>query len=463
MTVRAVLMLGVFLLTACVGSSPSRRGTEDVPVLRLARADGLEDEVWPRVIERGEWIVAFFGATNAEDPRLHDLVTAFEGVSGRRLLLIVQSDVHVASSESAVVVHDERGDLARQLGVDSVPRYILFRNGKREKSWAQWDASRRAVEAPASSTPFAVHDEGEELATRYAVTVWVDRADQVADARRALARAREWCQNVARNTWSEWRLDSEISKINARAGRAVVPVSPEMRRMLAGALHIAEATEGAFDITFRPWAEMWARAENAGRGPTDTERQQARARVGYRHVTLSEEGVRFERDGIKLGIAGLAKGHIIDGIHAMLAAAGYPRALVNIGGDIKTSGEAPAGGAHSIAITDPFGREANRGLLAVRDRALATSGNYVRYRDVAGRRIGHILDPRTGEPPAFLGSVTVITKDATMADALATALFVMGPEKGLAFVRRTDGVEAVFVTRASVACSWEAAPRLASK
>jgi thiamine biosynthesis lipoprotein len=131
---------------------------------------------------------------------------------------------------------------------------------------------------------------------------------------------------------------------------------------------------------------------------------------------------------------------------------------VNIGGDLRTAGRDVDGERVRLRLLDPYAPERALSWLEIEDTAVATSGNYFRARQVGGRQVGHVLDPRTGDAAIFDGSVTVLTRDAAMADALATALLVLGPEAGLALVERLDHVEAVFATREGLLASAGAIP-----
>jgi thiamine biosynthesis lipoprotein len=291
----------------------------------------------------------------------------------------------------------------------------------------------------------SVADHGRELGTSYEVVV-LARAGEEAQAREALAATRADCRALEAQL-SEWRFDSEVSRLNQRGGREAVVVSPLLRRLLEGALHVAEATGGAFDPTWAPLGPLWDEAERRGRVPDAIELDAARSHLGFRRVRLEGGRVRFTSPGTRLGLASFAKGWIIDALHGALQRRGYSDAIVNLGGDLRASGPDDAGHAQVIHVLDPYRPRAVVAELRIGDAALATSGSYFRRRLIGGQAYGHLLDPATGRPPAFDGSVTVLTRDAAMADALATALYVMGPEAGLAFARRIPGLQALYATR----------------
>lgn len=299
---------------------------------------------------------------------------------------------------------DPDGAVADAHGVQSTPTLLLTdANGVLQSRHTRIDQLVQPVA-----------DSGRELGTSYDLVVYVPGAEE-GRARAALATARTECRRLEA-LLSEWRDDSLVSRINRTASTTSVPVPPMLRRLLEASLHVSRVTDSAFDIT---WPSLAGSA---------------------RDVVVNDGGIRFGDPQTRIGLGGVAKGLVVDALFAVLRRAGFGDVVVNIGGDLRTSG-----GARRLRIADPFAKGRVAAHLVVRDTAVASSGNYLRP--------NHIVDPRTGSPPAFGGSVTVLTRDAAMADALATALFVMGPQKGLAFAKATAGVEAVFVTRQGVLSS----------
>jgi len=294
----------------------------------------------------------------------------------------------------------------------------------------------------------AVADHGRELGTSYEVVVLAPPGEAAA-ARLALAAARAECRALEA-VLSEWREDSELSRLNQRAGQEAVEASPLLLRLLQGALHVAEVTQGSFDPTWAPLGPLWEEAERRGRVPTAEELARVRPHLGFHRVRLEGRRVAFTSPGTRLGVASFAKGWIIDALHQGLARRGFPDAIVNIGGDLRTSGPDAEGRPRVLQLLDPYRPRQVVAELTVADAAVATSGSYFRRRLIGGVAHGHLLDPATGWPPAFDGSVTVVTRDAAMADAMATALYVMGPAAGLAFAQRVPGLQALFATRAGL-------------
>lgn len=349
------------------------------------------------------------------------------------------------------VLVDADGEVADRFHVHGTPSIFLLD----DEDFGPFTRVEQVPEPKRKTTPKLEHfsDKGVELGTSYYVVLAAPphRAEAVA---KDLATVRSMTKTMEARL-SEWQESSEISKLNRNAARNPVHLSDTLAAIIDGALGVSSATGGAFDITWRPLGELWSEAETRGRMPSEAELEEALHRVGVEHVQRSQDVLSFDRDGVALGIAGVAKGWIIDSIFLELERRGYEHILVNIGGDIRVRGRLAGGGPRVVELADPFAPSSVAARLAVDDVALATSGNYFRTRTIAGRTIGHILDPRTGRPPAFEGSVTVVTRDAAMADALATGLFVMGTEAGLDFARRTPSVDVVFVTRVAIFSTLE--------
>lgn len=340
------------------------------------------------------------------------------------------------------IVSDPSGGLADGLGVRATPALLLFAPGGTTPTgrYTRVDelppVGGRGAGARAAGAVEVVTDTGTELGTSYDAQV-LGPEEQ---ARRDLADARALVRELGAQL-SEWSPDSEVSRVNREAWAGPVVLSPTLRRLIAGAIHVSRQTGGAFDIT---WASLGEPGEGGGRT------EAALAGVGSEHLILDGDTLRFGHAATRIGLGGVAKGDIIDAAFLLLRSRGYASVVVNIGGDLRTAGRDEAGERRRFEIVDPYHPQEVAGSIEVDDTAIATSGNYLRRRQIGGQVVGHIVDPRTGHPPSFDGSVTVLTRDAAMADALATALFVMGPDEGLAFVKGREGVKAIFVTRDGV-------------
>jgi thiamine biosynthesis lipoprotein len=247
---------------------------------------------------------------------------------------------------------------------------------------------------------------------------------------------------------------SQLSRLNAAPGGQRICVDPALMEVLLAAERLHEETEGAFDVTIHPIVRLWREARQTGRVPSDAELIEARAVSRWEHFELGEEGVRKRVSTAAIGLGGIAKGYAIDRAVETMLAAGAHGGLVEIGGDVRCFGDRPGGGPWLVAVRNPFHvQERKKPLLAtlgIRDAAVCTSGNYERAAEIGGRRYSHIFDPAdplrnlAGQFPA---SVTVVAMDAMTADAWATALSVLGPERGLELLQRPENerIEAMFV------------------
>jgi thiamine biosynthesis lipoprotein len=254
---------------------------------------------------------------------------------------------------------------------------------------------------------------------------------------------------------SDYKSDSEISRINRDGYREPVKVSGATFEVLQRAIHFSELSDGEFDVTVGPLVDLWRSAAEANSVPTEAELQQARSKVGYEKLLLdaNEMSVRFGTDGMRLDLGGIAKGYAIDKAIEAMHKEGAIGGMVDIGGDIRCFGVPTKGKAHwLIGLQDPNKAEdwlaagETSLVLKLRDEAIATSGDYRRFVLIDGEKYSHILDTRTGRGSKGLSSVTIICRNAIDADALATAVSVMGPEKGLALIEKLPGVEAVLIS-----------------
>jgi thiamine biosynthesis lipoprotein len=229
---------------------------------------------------------------------------------------------------------------------------------------------------------------------------------------------------------SEWRTDSPISAINAAAGRKPVEVPLELREILERGIRYGEKTEGAFDITWRGMGRLW-RFDDEFRLPAAAEVEKARKNVDYTRIQIEGNRVFLPMATMAIGLGGIAGGYAVDRAAGVLAERGFSDFLFDGSGDILVRGT-HSGRPWRLGIQDPRGPHGKLiGSVPVQDEALVTSGDYERFKIVEGVRYHHIIDPRTGYPARGTISVTVIAKTTEQADALATAMFILGAEKAL--------------------------------
>jgi len=272
-------------------------------------------------------------------------------------------------------------------------------------------------------------------------------------AKNGLKSATEQIQRV--QSVFDWRLnDSQLSKINSNAFENPVSVSDEMLGVLAYSQKISRKSDGAFDITVGAIIDLWKSAKENGKKPTPQQIAQAKEKCGYEKLILDEENrtVRFLANGIRLDLGAVAKGYAIDQAIEVIKSCGAAGAMVDIGGDVRCFGVPPADKKDwKIGLQDPrkasfLTREKILTTFDLGDKAIATSGDYRRYVIVDGEKQSHIIDLEKGAGSRGLSSVSVIAPTAICADAMATAVTVMGHEKGLKLIEATDNVECVLVT-----------------
>jgi thiamine biosynthesis lipoprotein len=243
---------------------------------------------------------------------------------------------------------------------------------------------------------------------------------------------------------SPYREDSELSRVNREAAGHAVPISRELYDLLARSIEFSQLTDGAFDVTFASAGYLYDYRE--GRRPDTASLEAALPAIDYRHILLDPDAatVRFARQGVRIDLGGIAKGHAVDRGIALLRARGIRHALISAGGDTRVIGQR-WGRPWQVGIRHPRDREGLVAMIPLEDSAVSTSGDYERYFVEDGIRYHHILDPDTGRSAAELRSVTILGSDATTTDALSTSVFVLGPRRGMALVDDLEGIEAVVV------------------
>jgi thiamine biosynthesis lipoprotein len=215
-------------------------------------------------------------------------------------------------------------------------------------------------------------------------------------------------------------------------------------------LWAGKLSDGRFDITFQALSKVWkfgSAQEDTPKLPTRAEVEQLRKLVDYRRVELDQAGHRVRiGKGQQMGLGGIAKGYIVDRAAAVLHECGVRGFLAQAGGDLYGSGRKPDGSPWVSGVQDPRGKLGEFfAVLELTDHAFSTAGDYARAYVVGGKRYHHIIDPKTGYPATACRSVTIWAPDATTADGVDDAVFILGPERGLKLVESLDGVGAVIV------------------
>lgn len=227
---------------------------------------------------------------------------------------------------------------------------------------------------------------------------------------------------------SDYKPDSEIRRLET-SGTAWTPVSPDLLEVLSTAVAIARDTDGAFDPTAGPLVALWRDARKTGKLPSAAALEAARAAVGWRHLEVDRArgAVRLAKPGMRLDLGGIAKGYILEQGLRALRMNGAGRALIQSGGDIVVASGPPglAGWRIEAPAADAIFRQRASRLT---NAALATSGSSEQFVEIDGVRYSHIVDPRTGMAVTNRITARVIARRAAVADALATALTVVGPD-----------------------------------
>ena len=328
----------------------------------------------------------------------------------------------------------------------------------------------RAVSADPTVEPYLVQVGRRAMACRFQVYL---NAGQHPDAAQTAMTALDEVDRIE-SILTVYRADSKVSVINKMAVDEPVSVGPDVWELLSLAVQLHAETGGAFDVTAGPLSEAWGFARRAGRVPSDSELAAARAKVGsgYLDIDQQQQSVRFTRPGVKLNFGGIGKGYALDVSSRLLEADGIGDFLFHGGrssvlargarlasdnarsddarsdnarSDNARSDDARSDGGWQVGLIHPQRPQVRLAEVRLRDRALSTSGSQMQSFQHQGRRYGHILDPRTGRPCEGILSVTVLAATAALADALSTALFVMGPDDAAKFCQQHPDIAAILI------------------
>jgi thiamine biosynthesis lipoprotein len=247
---------------------------------------------------------------------------------------------------------------------------------------------------------------------------------------------------------SNYRDDSELTLVNHHAAFRAVPVSDPLLSVLRAAQDVSVRSQGAFDITVGPLVRLWGFRERQPHVPTSAELNLVRPLIGHDNLVIDSVArtVRFRRKGVELDLGGIAKGFAVELAAGVLRRHGLG-GFVDAGGNQYMLGRPPGKKAWNVGIKNPDSPEQLLGVLEVDEGSVSTSAQYANALRVGPRQYGHILDPRTLQPSEGALSVTVVSPDGTLADALSKVGFVLGPTRGLAVVDSFPGMAAVIAFR----------------
>lgn len=292
---------------------------------------------------------------------------------------------------------------------------------------------------------------GRTMGTTYHIKIIAPPSDDMAAVQQKIDRRLEQINQ----SMSTFRKESEISRFNrmTEIGKPFA-VSSDFLKVMRVAGTIYDATGGAWDGTVLPLIELWGFGRSApiDQVPSQAAIAKALQDVGFKNIDLSTDGcLKKRRAHVTVDLASIAKGYGVDSVAAVARKSGYRNYLVEIGGEVFAAGRKPDGQPWRVGINKP-----QKGVpatevykaLDLEDRAMATSGDYRNYEEIGGSSYSHIIDPRSGDPiHNGVVSTSVIAPNCTLADGLATALMVMGPEAGIRLLNRLDKVEGLIIVR----------------
>lgn len=290
---------------------------------------------------------------------------------------------------------------------------------------------------------------GATMGTRYSVRI--SRLPEHVDVRSLRAEIERLLETV-NDQMSNWRADSEISLFNAGPAVSWMNVSPDTKTVVDEALRVSRISGGAFDPTIGPLVDLWGFGPGlAGRRIAPRDRiGEALRKIGFQHIRTgkSAPAIAKGRSGVEIDLSGIAKGFGVDKLAEHLESKGIQDYLVEIGGELRALGFSILRRPWRIGVERPTtGRRAIQRIVGLDRGAIATSGNYRIFFNSGGLRYSHIIDPRSGAPVEHdLASVTVVAPTTMQADALSTALMVLGPEAGYRLAKR-ENLAALFIVK----------------
>ena len=249
------------------------------------------------------------------------------------------------------------------------------------------------------------------------------------------------------NLISSWDQKSETSRINRNAGIAAVKVSKELFDLIFRAQQISKLSSGAFDLTFAAIDKLWNFDGKESEMPNPDTLKASVFNIGYQLIELDEESltVFLPKKGMKIGFGAIGKGYAADSAKQLLVERGVLGGIINASGDMNTWGTKPDGSSWTIGIVNPMNNKKVFSWFSLEHNAVVTSGDYEKFTQINGRRYSHIIDPRTGIPSQGIVSCTIFAGKAELADAIATAIFVMGVESGLFLIDQLPDIEAILI------------------
>jgi len=243
--------------------------------------------------------------------------------------------------------------------------------------------------------------------------------------------------------------DSETNQINSNAGIHPVAVSRETFELIKRSVSISKLTQGAFDITYGSIDKsLWNFDQEMKRLPDPEVAKKMVRLINYQNITLDEKSctVFLHEPGMRIGFGGIGKGYAAERAKLIMKEKGAVSGVVNASGDLTAWGLQPDGKKWTIGIVNPDASHQVFSYLTISDLAVATSGNYEKFIIIDGKKYSHTINPRTGLPVTGIKSVTIITTNAEIADAMATPVTIMGVEAGLDLINQMKNIEVIIIT-----------------
>jgi thiamine biosynthesis lipoprotein len=239
--------------------------------------------------------------------------------------------------------------------------------------------------------------------------------------------------------------ESPLSRLNRRAGGCPQLVNPELARILAESVAYWRLTDGTFDVTVGPLVDLWRLALRRNTPPGGTERAESLARVGSDKILFGRgDSVALDRPGMSVNLGGIAKGYALDRMEERLRSRGISKAFVSFGQSSILALGAPAGDRGWRVLLRNAG-QGFAGVTTLRDQSLSVSASFGQWSEIAGRRYGHVIDPRSGQPMTHDLQAAVLAPSGALAEALSKALLILTPREGLALLEDQDEVEGLLI------------------
>lgn len=247
---------------------------------------------------------------------------------------------------------------------------------------------------------------------------------------------------------SSWQPNSQTSQINNQAGLNPVSVDLELYKLIERSLKISNISNGYFDISFASIGNLWNFNGEEAVMPSEEKLQESVDLINYQDIILDpiDTTIFLKREGMKIGFGAIGKGYAADRAKEVMNQYGIESGVVNAGGDVLAWGSKPNGENWNMGIANPESKNDVLATLRISDQAIVTSGDYERFVIIDGERYGHIVNPKTGLPIKGIVSVSIMSHTAELADAIATAVFVLGTEDGMALINHLNGVEGLIIT-----------------